>query len=415
MATLGSLIQPNEQSYFFALSGGPAPPAPGQPLQSPVAVIPDGTGNTTLSLVATGIAGASAVSVTGSAGIPGGPGNVIVGGFGTVYRMGVEDASGVLQIGLNSVAAPVIQYDSQNTHQLLLGDKSAASTASVQTNVPFVVRDYSTDPTVANGIAMDVNSSTVTSIKNACATGGTMNLGSSQATPTTLTIVDSGANTGVVRINGTSGGTDVQIFGGGVPTVSTNTANNGTLQLRSSAAGYAGGGGDNGIVLTDNPVSNTRPLATFRSQIVLPNSDAGSWSGIAGQLTTGITALTYPGQATGTIPGGQSVALPLPPSGAAYTGLWMYRILTNAITDTQAIQCGMTLTTYWDGALNAFAYGGSGNPYFGGSLGSVTSNGNVRIVPIVVGLYVTSYIFANFTGSQIAGMAVQLVQVTGAF
>ena len=183
---LGSLTQANPQSYFFAL----ASQGPGAGIQSPASVIPDGTGNTTLALTATGTAGASAISVTGSAGVPGGSGAITVGGFGTVYRAAVLDNSGVLQIGLNSSAPPVIQYDSQVTHQLLLGDKSGAASASVQTNVPFIVRDYTNDPTVANGLGMEVASPTLSTIANTLASGGTLNIGSSLAASSTLVVSD---------------------------------------------------------------------------------------------------------------------------------------------------------------------------------------------------------------------------------
>ena len=183
---LGSLTQANPQSYFFAL----ASQGPGAGIQSPASVIPDGTGNTTLALTATGTAGASAISVTGSAGVPGGSGAITVGGFGTVYRAAVLDNSGVFQIGLNSSAPPVIQYDSQVTHQLLLGDKSGAASASVQTNVPFIVRDYTNDPTVANGLGMEVASPTLSTIANTLASGGTLNIGSSLAASSTLVVSD---------------------------------------------------------------------------------------------------------------------------------------------------------------------------------------------------------------------------------
>ena len=186
MSVLGSLTQANPQSYFFAL----ASQGPGAGIQSPASVIPDGTGNTTLALTATGTAGASAISVTGSAGVPGGSGAITVGGFGTVYRAAVLDNSGVFQIGLNSSAPPVIQYDSQVTHQLLLGDKSGVASASVQTNVPFIVRDYTNDPTVANGLGMEVASPTLSTIANTLASGGTLNIGSSLAASSTLVVSD---------------------------------------------------------------------------------------------------------------------------------------------------------------------------------------------------------------------------------
>ena len=400
MSAYSAAIQASPNNYFFGTGGGGGT---GSSLQSPATVIPDSAGNTSLLMAASGT-GNSQLSILGTNTTSGRLG---LQGFGQGYFVGVLDNVSSIQIKNADVVNPDVEI--LQNGQIILGRGVAPPITTLNNlSVGSLV-------SATNAINIGTLSDTAGVITQAAPTGGTLSIGSSGVTPDTLQIIDGGANTGVVRINGTSGGSAVQIFGGGTPTVSTSLPNNGTLQLRSSSAGFAGGGGDNGIVLTDAPASNARPLATFRSQIVLPNSDAGSWSGIAGQLTTGVTVLTYPGSAAGTIPNGQSVALPLPPSGAAYTGLWMYRILTNAVIDTQAIQCGMTLTTYWDGALNAFAYGGAGNPYFGGSLGSITSNGNVRIVPIVAGLYVTSYIFANFSGAQIAGMAVQLVQVTGAF
>ena len=295
MATLGSLIQPNEQSYFFALSG-PAPPAPGQPLQSPVAVIPDGTGNTTLALAATGIAGASAVSVTGSAGVPGGPGNVIVGGFGTVYRMGVETNAGVLQIGLNSVADPVIQYDSQVTHQLLLGDKSAIAGASVQTNVPFVVRDYANDPTVANGLGLEVTNATQSTITNGCATGGTLQFGSSAVSLANLTIADAGANTAEVVVGGNSGiGIRLQGGVGSAPgSIYGNVGASGSIQIGSSAISQ-----DN-IVMTDNGVANSgRTVITNLAPPSLANNIC-SINAQQASIPVGVNTITLPAGVTAT-------------------------------------------------------------------------------------------------------------------
>jgi hypothetical protein len=481
MATLGSLIQPNEQSYFFALAG--PGPGPSSSLQSPVAIIPDGAGNTTIAVTASAPTGASAVSVVGSApgvgvGEVGGPGNVIVGGFGVNYRVGVQDASSILNIGLNSSAAPVIQYDSQVSHQLLLGDKSGLSTASVQTNVPFVVRDYTTDPTVLNGILMAVNTPTLATVSAAAASQATLrigsstayqstltvsdvpkngaaayveingtagavplfiaaaqgpggasyvypdgsgataslNLGSSTTRQDTLTIIEPVAGTSIVKINGSGGGNAAQIAGGTTPSVSTDFGSNGALQLRSSAAGYAGDGAQNGVVFTDNSVSGARPLANFKSQIVLPSSASGQWCGIAGQQSVGINVITGPGQAAGTFADTQGAVLPLPPSGAQYSGLWMYRILTKNTNDSQAIQACMTTTAYWDGALNAFTYPDAGSDqYFGGAVGVTTSNGNARIIPNLSGLYITTFSFANFTGSTITGMGCQIVQLTGIY
>jgi hypothetical protein len=247
--------------------------------------------------------------------------------------------------------------------------------------------------------------------------GGTqsLNLGSSTVRQDTLTVIEPVAGTSVVRVNGSGGGSAVQIAGGATPSVSTNVASNGSLQLRSSAAGFAGDANQNGIVLTDNSVNNARPLATFNSQIVLPSSNSGAYSGIAGQLTTGVQIITPVGGTAGQFADQQGAVLPTPPSGAQYSGLWMYRILTNQPSNSSSIQCCPTLTTYWDGALNAFNYGGSATPFFGGSTGITTSGGNVRLIPNFSGSYIINYTFANFSGATIVGMAVQLVQMTGTF
>lgn len=204
MSILGSLIQPNPQSYFFATTG--SSPGPSS-LTSPVVVIPDGTGNTTLALNATGTAGASAIAVNGSAGVPGGSGVITVGGFGTTYRAGVLSNVGDLQIGLNSASPPVISYDSQNTHQLILGDESAVATASVQTNVPLIVRDTVNDPSSLNGFGITVDSATTATIGNGVASGGTLNIGSSQALPSTLVVSDvpSHGAGNYIQVKGASG------------------------------------------------------------------------------------------------------------------------------------------------------------------------------------------------------------------
>ena len=193
---------------FYATSGGGA----ASTLQSPVAVIQDGVGNTTLALTAGGAAGASAVSITGSAN---GPGNLVVGGFGVNYRMGVQDASGFLQIGINSSLPAAISYDSQDTHQLILGDGSSVATAAVITNVPLVVRDFVNDPSSVNGFAITVDNTTTATIGNGVAAFGTLNIGSSQTYDSTLVVSDVGKNGAAtyVQVNGTAGAVPLFITG----------------------------------------------------------------------------------------------------------------------------------------------------------------------------------------------------------
>ena len=295
MSVLGSLIQSNPNNYFFALEGA-SPPSPGPvSLTSPVVVIPDVSGNTTLALNA-GSSGASALSVVGSSGAgigdSGGTGTITVGGFGAVYRATVQDSSGVLQIGLNSGSVPpVIQYDALITHQLLLGDKDPSATASVQTNVPFIVRDYTTDPGVLNGIAMNVASPTATSIVNAVATAGSMTVGPSQACPAVLTMSGS-AGTGNLIVGG-NGGAGLQLIGGSTdvlnairPAVATAGAlsigasqdTSGLLVLSGSAGSgniIVGGNGGGGLQLvggTTNALNVIRPAVASAGTLSIGSS-----------------------------------------------------------------------------------------------------------------------------------------------
>jgi hypothetical protein len=281
---------------FYATAGGSA-----STLQSPVAIVPDGSGNTTLAANASGVAGGAVLSAVGSANVPGGPGSVIVGGFGTSYRMGVTDVSGVLRIGINSSAYPAIAYDSQNTHQLILGDRSALASASIQTNLPFVVRDYAIDNTALNGVSISEDSTTQCTIANACANSGLLRLGSSQAFTNTLVVSDvaipSPLTANYVQVNGTPGQVPLVINGaqgsGGGCGIYPNSASGITsslnlgassvvpavVKIRQSAdVGFVDVGGNGGQSVR---LQGTTAGASVQTAIV--TSDAG----IGGQLSLG--------------------------------------------------------------------------------------------------------------------------------
>lgn len=365
MSVLGSLTQANPQSYFFALDGSTPAPAPAS-LTSPVVVISDGTGNTTLALNASGIAGASALSVNGSAGVPGGPGTITVGGFGTVYRATVQDASGILQIGLNSgVVPPVIQYDSQVTHQLLLGDKSAVGTASVQTNVPFVVRDYAVDPAVLNGISLSVNGVTDTTIKNAVASDGVMGIGSSVASANNIQIFDNGGV--AVTVIGGNTGTGIRMRGGvgsAPPFIVGNEGDGGPGLTLGSSSGVT-----NSIVMTDNAgIDNGR---TVINNFVPPS---GADSGIL--LTN--------------IPSGQT---DLPQPNPLVSGLYFYAVSPGGTNDVRA---GVTTMAYYSTSSSTWRTGGSA---FGIPLGS----GNMSLLPKNDQTVMT---ISNTTGGALTGASV---------
>jgi len=195
---------------FYATTGGAA-----ATLQSPVAIIPDGTGNTVLGLVAGGTSGSSVLAITGADAVPGGPGSLIVGGFGVGYRMGVLDGSGILTIEENTSGNPVISYDSQVSHQLILGDGSAVPGASVRTNVPLVVYNSVIDSTGVNGVVITEDSTTSSTITQTCASNGVLFVGSSQANKSTLVIVDIPQNGAAnhIEVNGSAGQVPLFISG----------------------------------------------------------------------------------------------------------------------------------------------------------------------------------------------------------
>ena len=373
MSVLGSMTQSNPNSYFFALAGGGSASS----LQSPATVVPDGAGNTTLALTAAPLTGAASLSVTGATALlpGGGPGSVIVGGYGVNYRAAVLDNSGILQVGLNSVANPVIQYDSQNTHQLLLGDKSSLSTASVQTNVPFVVRDYTTDPTVSNGIAMDVVSSTQTSIRNACVSGGFMSIGSSVNYPSVLELHDN--STQAYAYIGGNGGNKLYInpFSSNLTTIGTSAVEytNGNLQLQASQAAT------NTVNITDTNMTVDQILTLAQPPV----------------LTTGAATILAPG----THGGGVNATINV----STYAdGLWLF-ITKPSVTSDQ--------TTY-NAMVSGTIYINGGKITGGGYIGVAgTSAASIQTQVVVPG---NTFNVINSTGNNIYYGA-YLQQLTGPF
>lgn len=418
MANLASNTQTAPGSFLFALSGGSA-----TSLQSPVNVTPSSVnGNATIAVISDqAFNNASAgISIAGS---PNGPGALLTSGYGVDYSVGVPTqpvpagpATVSFQIGANDgVTAPVFSYD-VGSGNLILGDQSGGTITTTQ---PLLVGDVVSDPTLANRVSIAPDSATASHITPLCATGGTLAIGSSLAAANTLKVIDLGANTGVVEVGGYSVGTAIKMNGGTTPVISTTLPNTGSLTIKSSSAGYSSDPNANGITFTDNPVVQPtgvlRPLANFKSQIVLPQSTAGERSGICGQAKQAIAYLTGSGQAAGTLLNTQSAVIANPPTSAfssgAYTGLWVLRILTQNAVDTQASQCTLSTIVWWDSTYQWYEYNNLG--FGGGGIGSVTSNGNVRIVPQESSGDMRGLIFANFSGSTITGMAYQWIQLTG--
>ena len=228
MSILTTVNQANPQNFFFAASGQGAATT----LQSPVAVIPDGAGDTQLVAQATGT-GRSVIEAVGSAT---GDGIVVVSGQGTAYRVIATSVAGNsnLQIGLDSPAQAAMTY-TPSSGTVTLGDGSAGGTV-LATNA-LVVKDPAGG--ALNGVVIEPTGATGGLISMSCATGGTLLIGSSIAQPATLTIADAGANRGVVAVGGNNG-TDILLTGGDnlgtFANIRANLANQGTMTLGSSSA-----------------------------------------------------------------------------------------------------------------------------------------------------------------------------------
>ena len=236
MSCCANTVQANQQSYFFALSGGAGG---GSTLQSPASVTPDVTGTATLAVNANLPGGSAAVAVNGGATSSGA---ITVGGFGTTYRMGVLSAGALapslpkLQIGLNAAVAPAILYDGGD-HSLTLGDGDP--TSAVATNGTLVVRDAAGG---GNSILIGVDTATTSFINNLATTTlgveSSVTIGSSSTVTENIVIADAGTNTAQVVIGGNSG-LGIRFQGGvaaGAATIYGNVANSGTMTIGSSAA-----------------------------------------------------------------------------------------------------------------------------------------------------------------------------------
>jgi hypothetical protein len=240
MSVLIPRTQPNKDSFYFALAGGGA-----ASLQSPVVVTPDAvTGNATIAAIAdpaiaTGQAGLSVISSANS------PGTILVGGYGTDYSVGVPSQPAAVppalpqfEIGVNDgVTPPVFLYNS-GTGAVVIGDGSAAVSATVELRQPLVLGSTLGGP---NRLILTQQSATAASIVQSIASGGTVEIGSSQAALATVSLSDAGAGSANVIIGGNAGA-GLQLVGG-----QTNVTN----AIRPAIA--SGGGLSIGSSFTTNP------------------------------------------------------------------------------------------------------------------------------------------------------------------
>lgn len=333
MSLCANTVQANDHSYFFALSGAGA----GTAIQSPASVIPDGTGTATLAVQANQSTGSAAVAVVGGATSTG---VITVGGYGQTYRMGVLAASVSplpslpnLQIGVNSAAAPAIDYD-PGVGSLQLGDGNA--TGVVQTNNALFVSDPLGG---ANKLGMSPASAATSVINQTVATNGVIFVGSSAAAPQVMAITDAGANAGAVIVGG-NGGNGVKLVGGagsGPPSINANVASAGTLLLGSSTAYDAtiqvtdngtqayvivGGNGANGVYL-NGAAGNTTIVGTTAVTDTNGNLQLQASTGATNTVNITDTTVTIDQVLTQQVPGTVTYQ-PAVPLGLATRGVGNY-------------------------------------------------------------------------------------------
>lgn len=374
MSLLTNATQANPNSFYFVQAGSGGS---GGTLQSPASIIPDGTGNVSLSANASMPGGSSAISAIGG---DSNIGTITVGGYGTSYRMGVL-ANGEampslpnLQIGLNDAVPPCIAYDG-GTHTLELGDANASGV--VQTNCALIVGDNGAG---VNQIRIQPISGTTTSIQQTVASGGLIEFGSSEACSNNIAIIDSGANSAVTLIGGNSGNS-IQLRGGvgsGAPIIVANVTDGGALSLGSSTSV------PDAILMTDATGADSG--RTVIKNLVPPNP-----------LGTLIFSLTNGGSpvTAGTIPGGSNTLSFANPADAVDGVYWLAvncSTSPNLNVNTMAYYSSGTATWRTGGSAYGLIYGsgnlsfigGGGNMILYNSVGS-TVNGNVYWVRIFTG------------------------------
>jgi hypothetical protein len=253
---------------FYAAAGGGA----ASTLQSPVAILPDVTGNTEVIAQATLNGNASLQALANGAGT--GDAAVLVGATGIVYSMSVSHTNSDLAIGLNAAPQPAFLFDSAND-TITLG---TGGPGTVRTLNAFAAFDKSIDPTEANGVYVAPTSATSGTIANTVVSGGSLAFGSSAtAAPEVLVISDAGAGSGNVKIGGNSG-PDIYMIGSNgafiLPNIRTTATTNGELTLGPTATNALT------MFIRDGAVADSAYI----------DITAGSGAGNAMRITGGVNA-----------------------------------------------------------------------------------------------------------------------------
>lgn len=318
MALFGNATTPNGLDFFFATAGGGG----GGGLQSPVVVTPvAGTGNATIAVIADPAipAALAGLSVVGSSA---GPGNIIVGGYGTDYNVGVPSQPVPLlpslpqfEIGVNDgVTPPALTYNG-GTGAVVIGDGSAAASATVELRQPLVLGSTLGG---ANRLIVTPNSGTSSQIVQTIASGGVVEIGSSQAYLGTLQVSDVAKNgsANYVEINGTAG----------------------SVPLFLSAAQGVGG---NCYIYPDSPGGAS--VMNVGSSQINPSAISMTDGGVAGSGRTVIANLAPPSLANNICSiNGQQASIPtgvntitLPAGVVPTDGLWYFAVNVTGVGNPQ--------------------------------------------------------------------------------
>lgn len=365
MATLPSNTFANPLVPFYGPGGGGGA---GSTLQSPAAIIADVAGDSQLAIISAvgGVAdlavnGATSATVTLTA--AGGSGSVVsVQGvpntnllLDNINIMTIGDSVLRIGTGLGAGGTPtstMASFDMAGNNVLLTNPGLAGS---VQTGSPVTISNHTHPETniVISPIAPSFGLSGSSVISNTITSGGSLSIGSSNATPGIVNLLDVGAGTGQVIVGG-NGGTGIVLKPSPNNAAAAICTDRGTGALGVLTIGNVSTIPQ--IQCSDSGVAVLAPLSTALGTLFTAKGNislnAGSSNIIqyATASQSGNAALAngaagqIVGTTSGTVPGGQG----------------LYTVFITAPSDGQAAQ--VSCVAYWNGTT--WQGGATGNPAF---------------------------------------------------
>lgn len=316
-------LQRSTAQFLFQLNTGAASGS-ASTLQSPAAIIPETGGAATLSITNAAGGGDPVLEIRDTTGnnaqlnmynVGGGNSSIFMGEAPNgVILLAASSSLGHLQIQNGATGSTTVDIDTSNNAVTLTNGGLAGL---VRAENPLSIANPAA---VGNKLVLAPTSSAQSTINQTVANNGAVGIGSSIATPSILTISDSGANTGGIFIGG-NGGNDIFAIGGNgssiIPNIRTDAANTGQLTVGASVANSQiltivdGGAANSGYVEisagnlinktlrlqggnTNQPNTLTASVSTggvsgSGSVLVLtPNIDDGSLPSIKLQGSTGV-------------------------------------------------------------------------------------------------------------------------------